>query len=141
MVVQLILINQFLKALRTQIVYLKINTIIETVQVYNFKKKSKTRILIADPAFPITKQILNDRWQIFYDPTFTGYQNIRFVPRDTVVSNANSKDINDVLETYFYQGVLPIPSFIYIYMMIVPISEAGTNNYIIGTFFPHPNHI
>ena len=101
----------------------------------SFQKISKTRILIADPAFPITKQILNDRWQIFYDPTFTGYQNIRFVPRDTVASNANSKDINDVLETYFYQGILPIPSFINIYMMIVPISEAGTNNYIIGTLF------
>ena len=45
----------------------------------SFQRISKTRVLIADPAFPITKQILNDRWQILYDPTFTGYQNIRFV--------------------------------------------------------------
>ena len=78
----------------------------------SFQKISKTRILIADPAYPITKQILDDRWQIFYDTTYTGFQNIRFVPRDTVVSPASSKDINDVLETFFYQGTLPIPSFI-----------------------------
>ena len=101
----------------------------------SFQKISKTRILIADPAFPITKQILNDRWQIFYDPTFAGYQNIGFVLRDTVVSNPNSKDINDVLETYFYQGVLPIPSFINIYMMVVPISQVASSNYITGTLF------
>ena len=91
--------------------------------------------MIYDPNYSITKQILNDRWQFFYDTAFTGYQNIRFVPRDTVVSPANSKDINDVLETYYYQGVLPIPSFINIYMMVVAISETGTPNYITGTLF------
>lgn len=101
----------------------------------SFQKISKTRILIADPAYPITKQILNDRWQIFYDPTFSGYQNIRFVPRDTVVNPQNSKDINDVLETYFYQGTLPIPSFVNVYMMVVPIRDAGSSNYIVGTLF------
>ena len=61
------------------------------VQDYYFKKNSKTRVLIADPSYPITKQILNDRWQIFYDPTFTGYGSIRFVPRDTVVNPQNSR--------------------------------------------------
>jgi len=101
----------------------------------SFQKISKTRVLIADPAYPITKQILNDRWQIFYDPTFSGFGNIRFVPRDTAITPQNSKDINDVLETYFYQGTLPIPSFVNVYMMVVAISEAGSSNYITGTLF------
>ena len=96
---------------------------------------STTRALISDPAFPITKQILNDRWQILYDPTYPGYQNIRFVPRDTVVNSQNSKDKNYVLETNFYQGTLPIPSFVYTYMMVVPIRETGSSNYIVGTLF------
>ena len=67
----------------------------------SFQKISKTRELITDPAYPITKQNLNDRWLKFYAPTCTRYRNKRNVPRDTVASNPHSKDINDVLETYF----------------------------------------
>jgi hypothetical protein len=99
----------------------------------SFQKISKTYILIADPAFSIVKQILDDRWQIFYDAAFTGFGNVKFIPQGAAISPANSKDINDVLETYLYQGTLPIPAFENIYMKIVKLQE--TSNYTIGTLF------
>ena len=65
----------------------------------SFQKISKTYILIADPSYSLVNQILNDRWQIIYDPNFTGFSNVKFIPRDTAKTPENSKSINDVLET------------------------------------------
>ena len=40
----------------------------------SFQKISKTYLFIADPSYPLTKMILDDEYQIFYDASYSGFQ-------------------------------------------------------------------
>lgn len=102
----------------------------------SFQKISKTYLFIADPSYPLTKAILDDEYQIIYDPTYTGFQQIKFVGKGlNPFSPANAKDINDILEIqkYNYKGILPITSFQQLYMKIHQLE--AKSNYIVGTLF------
>ena len=94
---------------------------------------SPTKVLVADPAFPVVSQILAAQWQVIYDSTYSSVGNLKFVAKglDATVS-ANWKSINDLLQQYNYTGVVPIVSLAQVYMMVVSIQN---NQYIVGTVF------
>ena len=99
----------------------------------SFQLVSSTRALIADPSFPIVKTILDAQWQVIYDSTYTGVDNVKFVAQGsdpTVASNV--KSINDVLQLYNYTGALPIVSLSQVFMQVIKL---GDNQYVVGTLF------
>ena len=99
----------------------------------SFQKIGSNRLFIADPAYPLTAQLLSDEWQISYDATYSGFEHIKFVAKnqDATVS-ANWKSINDVLASYFYDGQLPIASFQTLFIQIVQLQAP---NYLTSTLF------
>jgi hypothetical protein len=59
--------------------------------------------------------------KFFYDASFSGFQHIKFVGKGlSPFSQANWKDINDILEIqkYNYKGILPIRSFQQLFIKI-----------------------
>jgi hypothetical protein len=99
----------------------------------SFQKISKSYLFIADPAYRITGQLLADQWVISYDENYSGFGHVMFVAQgDDPSVSGNRKDINDVLASYFYDGVLPINSFQDVYIKVVKLADP---TYITGTFF------
>jgi hypothetical protein len=99
----------------------------------SFQLVSSTRALIADPSFPVVKQILDAQWQISYDSTYSGVGKLKFVAQgqDATVAG-NWKSINDVLQQYNYGGSLPIVSLAQVYMLVASLKNS---DYIVGTLF------
>ena len=99
----------------------------------SFQLISPTYALIADPDFPVVKQILAAEWQIQYAAGFSGVGNVRFVAKGLDASlAANWKTINDVLQQYNFAGQLPIVSLAQVYMLAVRINDSKV---ITGTLF------
>ena len=105
----------------------------------SFQLISPTRALIADPDFPVIKQILAAEWQIQYVAGFSGVGNVRFVAKglDATVA-ANWKTINDVLQQYNFAGQLPIVSLAQVYMLAVRINDSKV---ITGTLTPSQPYV
>ena len=99
----------------------------------SFQLISPTKILIADPQFPVVKAILTARWQILYDATFNGPSNLKFVTMgQDVTVPTNWKTLNDVLLYHLYEGNLPIQTPEEVCMSLVTLDDSL---YVVGTLF------
>ena len=47
----------------------------------SFQLVGTTRAFVCDPDFPVVSQILNAQWQIIYDATYSGVENLKFVAK------------------------------------------------------------
>ena len=103
----------------------------------SFIKIGTNCLYISDPNYSICKEILTDQWQIFFDSTYAGFGNIKFVAKtDSPFDPTKWKNINQVLALYDFGGALPITSFESVYMKIVKLdSDQDPINYIPGTLF------
>ena len=101
----------------------------------SFIKIGTNCLYISDPNYFICKQILTDQWQIFFDSTYAGFGNIKFVAKTNIPFDSTQK-INQVLALYDFAGSLPITSFESVYMKIVKLdSDEDAINYFPGTLF------
>ena len=99
----------------------------------SFQLVGTTRAFVCDPDCPVVSQILTAQWQIIYDATYSGIENVKFVAKglDNTVST-NWKSINDVLQVYNWTGTLPVVQLSQVYMGVFNISESL---YVVGTLF------